>query len=177
MKLPIIIILFISLSINAQEKKYIKKDTANLQAYTYSDGKKLRTIWLLPNYIAEVESNSSGRSQTKGTAAIKIRKLQKGEQLSKNSTSYLPVYSAQNSEHGMKLVATGKIIVFLKKGIDGYRWAESKGYRMEKKFPFGNIYVLNTPKGKNSLEFTSSLLSYPEVKSAQPDFWKEVESR
>lgn len=119
------------------------------------------------------------RSSHSTTGRIKIKKLNKEEvNLSReNSDAYLPVFSSQNSGDGMKLVPTGKVIVFLKQGVDGYQWAAKKGFILENKLAFGNIYILNTPKKQNALLFANSLFSYPEVESAQPDFWKEAQAK
>ena len=141
---------------------------------------------MLTDVVAEFGNSSLVKSLDKSASvsasygAVQIWKLsdlnQKENLTRSNSGNFSPVYANNSNGDGIKMALTGKIIVFLKPGIDGTKWASDNNLKIVQKMNFGNgIIVLSTTT--DSISLANSLRSNPNVESSQPDWWIETSPR
>lgn len=94
-------------------------------------------------------------------------------------TKYLPVYTNQSNT---KLVPTGNIIVYFPLSMTEMEvkaWSAKKGIRAKEKLPLKtkNVWLLETPSGKKSIEIANKIHESGEVESATPNFWIEFDKK
>lgn len=174
-------LLLISSSILYSEEKFI-----------YFDGSEQRTIFLLPDYVAELNNgHSSGlRSLQKNIRPILsrgnleiFRASDAGLKTSIKSNQYsngvLQVFS-ENHSPDRYVIPVGNIIVqfdgSIKNISDANSWASRNGSRILKHL-FGNHYLLESAPGIPSIETANRFRTLESVLSATPDLIKPFSLR
>ena len=132
------------------KKNYIKSNAQALKSYTWYDGNTEKTAWMLTDVVAEFGNSSLVKSFDKSASvsasygAVQIWKLgdltQKESIARSNSGSFSPVYTNNSNGDGTKMALTGKIVVFLKPGVDGAKWASDNNLKIVQKNEFRKWY-------------------------------------
>ena len=178
----------------AEDKKviYIKERG---MIHTYYDGKEMKKVTLLPEYIAEFSSGKSKfRDMDKSSQTVvegnrvriyktnnsQIRSsLSRGTVPSSLQTSgdFSPVFSANGTDSSL-MTLPGTIVIEMERDMSQSEietWAASQKIKFQKKLPLTNgfFYVFETQPGFGCLDKANELRNKPGVISSSPDFYQK----
>jgi hypothetical protein len=179
----------------AEDKKVSEPKERGL-IHTYYDGKDLKKVTLLPDYIAEFSSGKSKIRDTDKSAQtvleggrMRILKISNGtlrSSLAKGAIpnslqgggDYSPVFSANGTDSSL-MTLPGTIIVEMERDLsqsDLETWSRAQKIRFQKKLPLstGFFYVFETGPGFICLDKANELRSKPGVISSSPDWYQKA---
>ena len=174
----ILILFFISFGIFSQEE------------YIYYDGNEPRTIYLLTEYGAMVNTgNTNLRSalkdivpvHSKGSLSIyKITSqgLKSALRNSQEDKNILQVFS-ENKSLDRYIIPSGNIVVQFELGFqkdEVYKWATDNGYKILNNI-FGNFYLIESPPGVTAIQIANKIRNMEHILSATPDLIKPFSTR
>lgn len=179
----------------AEDKKIIEIKERGL-IHTYYDGKELKKVTLLPDYIAEfstgkskvLDSDRGAKTVMEGNR-LRILKLSNSSiksSLSKGtlpaslqgSGDYSPVFSPNGYDSNL-MTLPGTIIVEMDRDLSQSEletWAKAQKIRFQKKLPLstGFFYIFETPPGFACLDKANELRSKSGVISSSPDWYQKA---
>ena len=169
---------------------------AKYTTHYWYDGNRKRTIIQDNNIVAELirpgasstmKSNmASATAVGKQTSAVvKLWDVSAAgdskQSLSALSTSMKgslsPVFTNGKSGGGQRRALPGGILVTFKADWDESKvkqWVGEKGMTIKQKMNFGNIYLLDSAPGLDSLNLANSIYESGEVEGASPNWWQEL---
>lgn len=157
---------------------------ADSNVYSWKEGDREFTVYLNPNYVAEIQSPKSN-SIDKQTRIIPVTDAKIKSALAKGSLpkSHVGTHSEVFEEGvgGRKMTLPGDIYVEFDESLTEEaikEWANNEKLILLTKLPGNkNIYRFKTEPGVQSLQLANSLLSKTGVKSAFPNWWREFSRR
>lgn len=171
------------------------KSTTSGNYYWY-DGKRKRTILQDTGVVAELITPGAGSVLKSRLASAKAVGKQTSAVVklwdvsatgdSKQSLSALgatmkdslsPVFTSGKSGGGQRRALPGGILVTFKPGWSEKKvkqWVGEKGLSIRQKMNFGNIYLLDSAPGLDSLNLANSIYESGEVEGASPNWWQEL---
>lgn len=179
----------------AEDKKIIEIKERGL-IHTYYDGKELKKVTLLPEYIAEFSSGKSkimdsdrgAKTVMEGNRMriLKISNSSLRSSLSKGtlptslqgSGDYSPVFSPNGTDSNL-MTLPGSIIVEMDRDMSQPElesWAKIQKIRFQKKLPIstGFFYIFETAPGFACLDKANELKSKSGVITSSPDWFQKA---
>ena len=178
----------------AEDKKVIDIKERGM-IHTYYDGKEMKKVTLLPEYIAEFSSGKSKfRDMDKSSQTVvegnrvRIYKTNNSQIRSSLSRGTVPsslqtsgdfslVFSANGTDSSL-MTLPGTIVIEMERDMSQSEietWAASQKIKFQKKLPLTNgfFYVFETQPGFGCLDKANELRNKPGVISSSPDFYQK----
>ena len=178
----------------AEDKKVIDIKERGM-IHTYYDGKEMKKVILLPEYIAEFSAGKSKfRDMDKSSQTVvegnrvRIHKinnstirssLTRGTLPSNLQTSgdFSPVFSSNGTDSSL-MTLPGTVVVEMERDMSQSEietWAASQKIKFQKKLPLtiGFFYVFETQPGFGCLDKANELRTKSGVISASPDWYQK----
>jgi len=161
------------------------------ESVEYYDGSTRRKLWLSPDLVAEFDPSEAGRDAVllADPGAVEVEQPQESVRIWRTRAPVLtgartglsPVLH-EGSSPGLPMRALpGGVVATFPGGWDRARidaWLGAKGLRVQEVVDeAGNMYLVATPPGLESLRVADELHETGELVDATPNFWRQSTPR